>query len=90
MKNKNTDKSANELSDLIIEVERKNNGDYPYASALGVMLAIMEWSRGSSDKRSLQSEINYQYNRYEQILLEFKTKDLQKVCNEAKLEELYA
>jgi len=89
MKNKN-DKSANALVDLIIQVEGKKGSTYGYAHATGVLISIMDWSRSSSDKNSLQNEINYQYTRYENELEALKTKDLEKVCNSANLEELYA
>ena len=89
MKNKN-DKSANTLVDLIIQVESKKGSTYGYAHATGVLISIMDWSRCSSDKNTLQNEINYQYTRYENELQALKTKDLEKVCNSAKPEELYA
>jgi hypothetical protein len=89
MKNKNN-RSANELVDLIVKLEGKKGSTYGYATATGVLISIMDWSRNSSDKNSLQNEINYQCIRCENELQALTTKDLEKICNSANLEELYA
>ena len=90
MKNKNN-KSANELLNLIVDFKRKEGkGDVAYAYGSGVLIAIMDWSRGSSDKNDLQLQINSHYELYEKELMALKLKDIQKVANESKPEELYA
>jgi len=89
MKNKNN-KTANDLLNLILDVEKMKGNDFGYALASGVLIGIMDWARSSSDKNTLQNEINYQYNRVEKELMEIKLKELQKVANQSKLEELYA
>jgi hypothetical protein len=90
MKNKNN-KSANELLNLIVDFKRKEGkGDVAYAHGSGVLIAIMDWSRGSSDKNDLQLQINSHYEFYEKRLEALKLKDLQKVANKASMEELMA
>ena len=69
MKNKNN-KTANELVNLIIDVQRKQgNADTAYAYATGVLIAIMDWSCNSSNKNALQDEINREYNYYSDVLV---------------------
>lgn len=67
MKNKNN-KTANDLLNLILDVEKKKGNDFGYALATGVLIGIMDWARESSDKNTLQNEINYQYNRVKKEL----------------------
>jgi dTDP-D-glucose 4,6-dehydratase len=67
MKNKNN-KTANDLLNLILDVEKKKGNDFGYALATGVLIGIMDWARSSSDKNTLQNEINYQYNRVKKEL----------------------
>lgn len=91
MKNKNNNKSANSLVELIVEFKRKEGkSDVAYAFASGVLISIMDYARGSSDKNALQNDINSNYEFYEKKLQVLKLKDLQKVANQAKVEELYA
>jgi dTDP-D-glucose 4,6-dehydratase len=89
MKNKNN-KSANDLLNLILDVQRMKGNDFGYACATGTLVSLMDWARESSDPHTLQNEINYQYNRVENELLEIKSKELQKVANKASMEELMA
>ncbi|CAB5226480.1 hypothetical protein UFOVP760_254 [uncultured Caudovirales phage] len=90
MKNKNN-KSANELLNLIVDYKRKKGeGDAAYAYGSGVLIAIMDWSRGSANKNELQNEINSQYEDYEKELMALKLKDIQSVANKASMEELMA
>jgi len=67
MKNKNN-KTANDLLNLILDVEKKKGNDFGYALATGVLIGIMDWARESSDNTTLQNEINYQYNRVKKEL----------------------
>lgn len=65
IKNNTTDKSATELIDLIVKVERaKGNSNVAYAIATGVLNCIIDYARKSSTKNALQEEINANYERY--------------------------
>jgi hypothetical protein len=87
MKNKNN-KTADELVDMILEVRKKQDGTSTrYAYATGVLIALIDGARSMND---LQEQINSSYESYEKELQTLKLKDLQKVANKAKLEELYA
>jgi len=70
MKNKKevTNRTANELLNLILEVEKKKGDDFGYALGSGVLSGIMDWARESSDITTLQREINFQYNRVKKEL----------------------
>lgn len=69
IKNNTTDKSATELIDLIIKVERANGkSDVAYAVATGVLNYIIDYTRRSSKKNALQEEINDNYERYSKKL----------------------
>ncbi len=84
-------KSADELVDLILEVREKHNGSSTgYAYATGVLITIMDWARNTGSIKDLQEQINSNYELYEKELQALKLKDIQKVANKAKLEELYA
>ena len=75
MKNKKevTNRTANELMNLILEVENKKQNDFGYALGSGVLIGIMDWARESSDSTTLQREINYQYNRVKKELDTFES-----------------
>lgn len=96
MKNKNN-KSANELLNLIVDYKRKKGeADVAYAYGSGVLIAIMDFARGSSEKNTLQNEINSNYEYYEKELQAYdkveasdKLKEIQSVANKASLEDLY-
>jgi hypothetical protein len=70
MKNKKevTNRTANELLNLILELEKKRGNDFGYALGSGILIGIMDWARESSDITTLQREINYQYNRVKKEL----------------------
>ena len=90
MKNKN--KTAHELLKLVLEVrEAKNDGRYDeFASAYatGTLISIMD----SALRRviPLQEGVDLSYDAHEAELDALKMKNLQKVANQSKLEELYA
>jgi len=67
MKNKNN-KTANDLVNLILDLEKMKGNEFGYALATGVLIGIMDWARESSDNTTLQNEINYQYNRVKKDL----------------------
>jgi len=94
MKNKNTtDRQVHELVNLICELQTlKGNGDFKHSYALGFIQAILDWEVKGFNKgfRTLQESINNSYESVQEELDEVKMKNIQKVCNSAKLEELYA
>jgi len=94
MKNKNTtDRQVHELVNLICELQTlKGNGDFKHSYALGCIQAILDWEVKGFNKgfRTLQESINNSYESVQEELDEVKMKNIQKVCNSAKLEELYA
>jgi membrane-bound ClpP family serine protease len=88
MKNKNN-KTANELVNLILELrEKQGHGNTAYAYATGALISMMDYARESSNKDALQDQINTAFAYTTDDLN--KLEKLKKVCNEAKLEELYA
>lgn len=93
MKNKNNDRTVTELVNKICELqELKGNGDYKHSYALGCIQAILDWEVKGFNKglRTLQQAINSSYETVQEELDEVKMKNIQKVANSAKLEELYA
>jgi hypothetical protein len=70
MKNKNN-KTANELVDLIITLKQKEGigRDFAYAFATGVLISLIDWARTSSNKNTLQNEINNNYKYYSDALM---------------------
>jgi len=95
MKNKNNDKSPSELLNLITEVREARIGgkydQYAHSYATGVFISIMDNARGGWC--DLQEGINRSYESHSKELQEIKDremKNIQKVCNQANPEELYA
>jgi hypothetical protein len=95
MKIKHTEKdvTVHELVNLITELQdKKGNKAFAHSYALGTLQAIIDWEvRGYTS--GLQDALNRAYATVESEMRELETmklKDLQKVANEAKLEELYA
>jgi hypothetical protein len=95
MENKNTEKNVqvHELVNLITELQdKKGNKAFAHSYALGTLQAIIDWEvRGYTS--GIQDALNRAYATVEAEMREIETiklKDLQKVANEAKLEELYA
>jgi hypothetical protein len=94
MKNKNTiNREVHELVNIICELQTlKGNREYMHSYALGTIQAILDWEVKGFNKgfRTLQESINNSYDIIQKELDALKMNDIQKVCNEAKLEELYA
>ena len=95
MKIKHTEKNVqvHELVNLMTELQdKKGNKAFAHSYALGTLQAIIDWEvRGYTS--GLQDALNRAYATVEAEMRELETmklKDLQKVANEAKLEELYA
>ena len=95
MKNKNNDKSASELLNLITEVREARIGgkydQFAHSYAVGILISIMDNARNGYN--DLQESINSSYEQHSKELQKIKDQEminLQKVCNEAKLEDLYA
>ena len=95
MKIKHTEKNVqvHELVNLITELQdKKGNKAFAHSYALGTLQAIIDWEvRGYTS--GIQDALNRAYATVETEMRELETmklKDLQKVANEAKLEELYA
>ena len=92
MKNKNNNRTSNELTDLILEIQRlSGNRDSAYAYVTGSLISIIEGNRNHGD--NIQNMINNLYEDYAEELEVLKAKkmdELQKVANSASLEELYA
>ena len=95
MKIKHTEKdvTVHELVNLITELQdKKGNKAFAHSYALGTLQAIIDWEvRGYTS--GIQDALNRAYATIETEMKELETiklKDLQKVANEAKLEELYA
>jgi hypothetical protein len=95
MKNKNNDKTPSQLLNLITEVREAHNGgkydQFAHSYATGVFISIIDSARdGWCD---LQEGINNSYDRHSkelQTIRDREMKNIQKVCNESKPEELYA
>ena len=88
MKNKNN-RTTNELVNLIMEEQTlRNNKDFAYAYATGALIAIIEANRAWGD--NIQDIINRQCEATQEEIEKLKMRQIQKVCNSAKLEELYA
>jgi len=90
-KNKENNKSVTELVNLICELqEKKGNGDFKHSYALGTIQAILDFEVKGYNKgfRTLQETINNSYEVVKKELDELKIKNLKKVANSARLEEL--
>jgi len=94
MKNKNN-KSATELLNLITEVREARIGgkydQFAHSYATGVFISIMDNARGGWC--DLQEGINRSFEAHSkelQTIRDQEMKNIQKVCNEAKIEDLYA
>jgi len=88
MNNKNN-RTTNELVNLIVEEQAlRDNKDFAYAYASGALIAIVEANRVWGD--NIQDIINRQYEATLEEIEKLKMKQIQKVANSAKLEELYA
>ena len=74
MKNKNTiDRTANQLCDLILEIQTLNgNRDFAYAYVSGSLIALIESNRRYKD--DMQDMLNRQYEALEKDLEDLKKK----------------
>ena len=96
MKNKNTiNRQVHELVNIICELQTlKGNKDFKHSYALGTIQAILDWEVKGFNHRPLQDTINDAYENVrvelEALKSETELKDIQKVCNRASLDELYA
>jgi len=95
MKNKNNDKTPSQLLNLITEVREAYNGgkydQFAHSYATGVFISIIDSAR--SGLCDLQEGINNCYERHSkelETIRDREMKNIQKVCNEAKIEDLYA
>ena len=93
MKNKNNDKSASELLNLITEVREARIGgkydQFAHSYAVGIFISIMDNARNGYT--NLQENINISYEAHSKELQEVKDremKSLQSACNQAAREEL--
>ena len=87
MKNKNV--TITELVNLLKEQAALEYGESSkYAGALGALSGILDYHIYRMPE--LQKLINESYERNNESFQELKLKNLQKTCNEASLEELYA
>ena len=95
MKNKNNinNVQVHELVNAICELQTlKGNRDFMHSYALGCVQALLDWEIKGFNKgfRTLQEAVNSSYESVKEELDEVKMKNIQKVANQSKLEELYA